>query len=156
VTTKTVEDATADIVTPEQIPHSRQRQNDPAPHNVAPEAALPTGQANIHATDDAATAPLRTPVRDEATNPFLDAEPRPGPPEQNPSSPTSTERNFHMATPSTAARTPGPPQVGHHSTAHHCHSPANGPAGHKHRYTASDVWTFFKETEDKNICIFCT
>jgi hypothetical protein len=150
-----VEDATADIATPEHTPRSRRRQNDPAPRNVAPEAALPTGQANIHATDDAAAAPLRTPVRDEAANPFLDAEPQPGTPEQNPSSPTSTERNFHMATPSTATRTPGRPRVGRHSTAHRCRSPANGPAGHKHRHTASDVWTFFEEMEGKNGCVFC-
>jgi hypothetical protein len=105
--------------------------------------------------DEAAGGPLPTPVRDEAANPFLVAEP--GTPVQNPGSPTSTERRFRAATPSTPSRTPGRPRTGRHSTVHRPRpqSPVIGPAGHKHRHTASDVWTFFEEMEGKNECVFC-
>ena len=85
-----MEDTTADITTPEQTPHSCQRQNDPPPHTMVPEAASPAGQANATNDPPAATAaaPQLTPVCDDAASPFLAAGPQPGTPEQNPSSPT--------------------------------------------------------------------
>jgi hypothetical protein len=156
-TTKTTEDATADIATPPaQTARNRRRQNDPAPA-VAPTAA-PTivPAADPPNANDPAPGPVPTPVRDEAANPFLAAEPQADAPLQNPGSPASTERQFHMATPSTIARTPHRPRAGRHSTARaRPRSPSDGPAGHKHRHSASDVWTFFEETTGKNVCVFC-
>jgi hypothetical protein len=156
-TTKTTEDATADIATPPAPTACNRRcQNDPAP------AAAPTAEPTIvPAADppdanDPAPGPVPTPVCDEAANPFLAAEPQADAPLQNPGSPAPTERQFHMATPSTIARTPHHPQAGRHSTSRaHPRPPSDGPAGRKHQHSASDVWTFFKETTGKNICVFC-
>ena len=160
-----MEDATADIpVTPTQDTCNHRHLGDSAP------AAAPTVVSALQidiplaipATDlpnvnDAAPGSIPTPVRDEAANPFLTTGPQPDIPVENSGSPTSTEQRFYMATPSTAARTPYHPRAGRHSTVRaRPHSRLDGPAGHKHRHTASDVWTFFKETAGKNGCVFCT
>ena len=158
-----MEDATADIpVTPAQDTRNHRRQGDPAPAPAAAPtvaSALPADiPSAVPAADlnDAAPGPIPTPVRNEAANPFLTAGPQPDIPVENPGSPASTERRFHMATPSTAARTPHRPQAGRHSTLRaRPRAPLDGPAGHKHRHTASDVWTFFEETAGKNGCVFC-
>jgi hypothetical protein len=145
-------------MTPTRRPRNHRRQDDPAPAIApAPLAAIPaTDPAAYLPNDDAAPGPAPTPVRDEAANPFLAVEPQPDMPIQNPGSPASTERQFHMVTPSTAARTPHRPRAGRHSTARaRRHSPSPGPAGHKHRHSARDVWTFFEETGGKNGCVFC-
>lgn len=162
-TTRITEDATADIpITPAQGTRNDRHQGDPAPAAApAIASALPANipsavpAADLPNVNDVAPEPIPTPVRDEAANPFLTG-PQPDIPIENLSSPASTERRFYIATPSTAARTPHCPQAGRHSTIRvRPHSPLDGPAGHKQRHTASDVWTFFEEMAGKNCCVFC-
>ena len=109
-----MEDATADIATPPALTaHNHRCQNDPAPA-AAPTAAPTVEPTIVPAADppnanDPVPRPVPTPVHNEATNPFLAAEPQADAPLQNPGSPASTERRFHMATPSTIAQTPHHP-----------------------------------------------
>ena len=105
-TTKITEDVTADIaIPPTQTACNHRHQNDPAP------AAAPTivPAADPPDANDPVPGPVLTPVCHEAANPFLTTEPQADVPLQNPCSPASMERQFHMATPSTIAWTPHRP-----------------------------------------------
>jgi hypothetical protein len=151
-----VEDATADVTSPPPGPHVRRRQDD-LPSNTTWVPAPAANPSGVHGTNDVAAGPLSTPLPDEAANPFLASGPQQDTALQNPSLPTSTEWRFHMVTPSTLSQSSGHPRAGRHSTIHHPRRRplASGPAGHKHRHAAGDVWTFFTEIENKNNCVFC-
>jgi hypothetical protein len=163
MTRKVTEDATADVPATDSPsrPHSRRRQEDPVvcnPDLPAPSASdIPSDrQAN-----NEAISPHPNPVHDYGANPFLVAADPPKTPPPNPASTPSTEARFNAVSPSTPSRSPKTPQVGHHSihqsVVRHRELLDNGPAGHKHRYSARDIWTFFEQDDSvsKNTCLFC-
>jgi hypothetical protein len=69
--------------------------------------------------------------------------------------------DFFAISPSTPSRSRHTPCVGPHSIPHSVtrrrrrQSLDNGPAGHKHRHAARDVWTFFEDGDSNRSCIFC-
>jgi hypothetical protein len=111
-TTRIIEDATADIpIMPAQGTCSSRCQGDPPPATAPAIASalladihLAVPAADLPNVNDVAPKLIPTPVCSEATNLFL-TRPQPDILVENPSSPASTERQFYMVTPSTAART---------------------------------------------------
>jgi hypothetical protein len=161
-TRKATEDATADvpITAPPSTLNNWQRQ-DPVIRSPAPAdpfANLPRG----HQEDRAAAPAHPSPVRDDGANPFLATADLHDTRQRNSTATPSTERRFYAVSPSTPARSPHTPRAGQHSIPYSItrrrrrrQSQDKGPAGHKHRHAARDVWTFFEDNDSKRNCLFC-